>query len=1297
MQISMRLNGQVHLCTVDSTHQTLSRYLRAQGLTGTKEGCAEGDCGACSVLVRLAEPSGTHAPLRAINSCIAPLALMADREVWTVESLAQGKQLHPVQASMVKHLGSQCGYCTPGFVMNMAEGFYRPELVPEDSAALNEHMQGNLCRCTGYRPIRDALVDALRLRRQPFRRDMLGESLEQPATALRALSAKTSQGQRFDRPTSLGELLELRRAFPHAVLVAGATEVGVEANKKFRRFEHLVATDAVPELRRVEQTTSGLWVGGAVTLTELEESLGAKYPSIRKVLAVFASRQIRHRATVAGNLVTASPIGDLAPVLLCCDATLELASYSETGNTLVREVPLAEFFRGYRKTLLDPSEVVLGIRIPAPPSEGTYLSDAYKVSKRRELDISIVLAAFAVHVDAGGIVLSARVALGGVAATPTRLTALEQALVGQPWTPALLQVALPVFERSLRPISDVRGGAAFRKSLVASLFQKFVLGVQSEAQDAPLDFAPVDFAPVDSATSSFESDRTDSASALAQSALAQRDESRDLDHESGRLHVTGRALYVDDEAERRGGMLELWPVLSPHAYARVHSIDVSRARDARGVVAVLLADDVPGSNDVGAVRKDEPLLAADYVHYVGQIVAVVAAETLEAAREAADLVSVDYEVLSPISDVHHALARGSYHTEPHRIARGNADQALEDCEHRLTGSIDIGGQEHFYLETQAAWAEVDDSGHVIVHSSTQHPSEIQAVVSHVLHLPRNQVVVESPRMGGGFGGKETQGNAFAALVALCAHRTGRAARIQLDRDLDMTITGKRHPFAARFEVGFQSDGTVTALRVNLVSDGGWALDLSESILDRALFHLDNAYYVPHVEFVGRVAKTNRASNTAFRGFGGPQGMLVIEDVMARVAAHLGLPAERVRQANFYSSDGPRSITHYGQPIERNRIHGIWERLLAFSEFQARRREIDTYNAGSSWVKRGLAITPVKFGISFTASFLNQAGALVLMYRDGTVQVNHGGTEMGQGLYTKIQGIAMRELGLPSAAVRVMKTRTDKVPNTSATAASAGADLNGAAVQAACIELRSRLTPIAKMMLRERGLAPESAQLVFAGGVVEAIDTPQATAAALPISEVAERAYLSQVNLSAQGFYRTPGIGYDRATGYGRPFHYFAFGAAVAEVELDGLSGMKRVRRVDIVHDVGATLHGGIDRGQIEGGFIQGMGWLTGEELKWSAEGALLTHSASTYAIPSVGDTPATFRVELLPIEPEPGTVHGSKAVGEPPLMLALSVREAIRDAISAFGSGGVVSLPSPLTHEVIFQAVAARLDVTSAS
>ncbi len=747
-------------------------------------------------------------------------------------------------------------------------------------------------------------------------------------------------------------------------------------------------------------------------------------------------------------------------------------------------------------------------------------------------------------------------------------------------------------------------------------------------------------------------------------------------HESAREHVTGAAHFTDDLVATRRDVLHAFPVQATHAHARLVAIDASRALSMPGVVHVLRASDVPGDNDLGSVRRDEPLFPSE-ICYHGQPVAWVLAESFAEARLAAAAVSLVVEPLAAILSMEAAIAANSFLTGPRRLSDGDAEAGLEAAELRLAGELHVGGQEHFYLETQAAFAERDASGELFVRSSTQHPTEVQHIVARVLGIASHRVTCESLRMGGGFGGKETQANLCAAVAALGCVCTGRPVSVRLDRKRDITITGKRHAFLARFRAGFQRDGRVTALSVELFSDGGYCLDLSEAILWRALFHIDNAYRIEHLSVVGRVARTHLPSNTAMRGFGGPQAMVVIEDVMDRVARTLGLLPDVVRAKNFYREG---QHTHYGQPVRgAERLSRIFGELRAESAFVARSAAVRAFNQAHAQQKRGLAITPVKFGISFTATFFNQAGALVLVYRDGSVQVNHAGTEMGQGLHTKLRAIAARTLGLRLDAVRMMPTRTDKIPNTSATAASSGSDLNGAAVREACEMLRARLAPFAAELL---SVPPD--EVLFADSEV------WGGGRRVLFAEVCERAYLARVPLFAAGFYKTPGIHFDPTRGKGEPFHYFAYGAAVSEVEVDGFTGQYALRRVDILHDVGESLAPAIDLGQIEGGFVQGLGYLTSEVVSHGPDGALRTSSASTYKVPTIGECPPIFNVRLLERAEEPSVVYGSKAVGEPPFMLAISVREALRDAIAAFGSQGPVELGCPATPEAVFWAIQAR-------
>ncbi|GAB4239830.1 MAG: hypothetical protein OHK005_01600 [Candidatus Methylacidiphilales bacterium] len=1242
-RIEFTLNGQRIQAVGISPNTTLLNWLRAAQWTGTKEGCAEGDCGACTVAVMDATPTGERV-YRTLNSCIALLPTLDGREVWTVEGIATHGP-HPVQRAMADHYGSQCGYCTPGFVTSLFEGYYRNDITT--LADLNDALNGNLCRCTGYRPIRDAARSAWTSQAQedpspdPFAQRLATASVPDSETAF-------CLGQeRFFQPTSLPAFFDLWRAFPDATLIAGGTEIGVLVAKSFKRFPVFIGLQRIKELLEIRESPQALTLGGGVTLTDAMPYLKDSFPSLYEMCRWFASRPIRNRATFGGNLATASPIGDTAPVLISLGTSLLLSSFE--GE---REIPLRDFFTGYRRTVLQPGELIRALRIPKP-SSARRLARSFKVSKRREMDISIVSAGFCVDFDTNGTITHAGLAFGGVAPTPATVPEAETFLLGKTLTPDVADSVAAILQRSFHPITDGRGTREYRQAVAVELWRGFVAEPEPSHQALPLDALP------------------------PPPCLACPR------HESASKHADGSALYVDDLAERRD-TLHVWPVVSPHARATILRRDATQARTVPGVVAVLMAEDVPGLNDTGAVRHDEPLLAKDHVEFAGQIVAVVVGETPEACRVGAAAVQIDYAPLTPVLTIEQAIAQGWFHTEPNILKRGDTTSASESGVVRFTGQFTFGGQEHFYLETQAAWAEKVEDDLLMVHSSTQHPSEAQAIVAHVLGVDRNRIIVQSPRMGGGFGGKETQGAIPAALAALATHRIGKPCRVRWNRDQDFMITGKRHPFLAQFRVAADSEGRIRSLEVDLYSNGGWSLDLSGPICDRALFHLDNVYYLPNVRFCGRVCKTNLPSNTAFRGFGGPQGMLVIEEIMDRVARRLGLSPETVRERNLYHRSGETNTTHYGQEIGDNRLRDIWFRLKETSRFLERRQAVDAFNQTHSERKRGLAITGVKFGISFTHTPYNQAGALVLIYTDGSVQVNHGGTEMGQGLYTKIQGVAARELGIPIESIRITQTRTDKIPNTSATAASSGSDLNGAAVREACRQLLSHLRPVAAQLLSDASAQADPDRLVFQNGRVE---DPSLHGRSVPFTELVQAAYLQRIPLAAFGYYRTPEIHYDRAAGRGRPFYYFACGAAVSEVEIEVRTGQVRLIRTDILHDVGSSLNEGIDRGQIEGGFIQGLGWLTSEELVWNDQGHLLSHGASTYQIPTIGDVPTEFHIELLANAAQPGTIHGSKAVGEPPLMLAISVREAIRDAIaSAFQSKEEVLLASPATPEAVFRA-----------
>jgi xanthine dehydrogenase large subunit len=752
-------------------------------------------------------------------------------------------------------------------------------------------------------------------------------------------------------------------------------------------------------------------------------------------------------------------------------------------------------------------------------------------------------------------------------------------------------------------------------------------------------------------------------------------------HDSIVKHVTGESVFVND-IQAGEQMLYGHLVYSRYAHAKFNVLSLDEAKTLEGVKAILSFQDIPGNNQLGPVVHDEPCLAENEVRFIGQVILLIAAETKEIAREAEKLIAIQYDPLDAILDLETAILNKNWLHPPRKIECGDVTRAFKECDYILKGILKTGGQEHWYLETQSCLAIPGEGKEIKVYSSTQHPSETQAIVAEVLGIQKNEVEVEVRRMGGAFGGKETQANHYAAYAALLSKVTRRPVKVHLTRDEDQIITGKRHNSLSKYKVGFNNNGKILALEIDLNVDAGSSTDLTMAILERAMFHVDNAYFIPNLKVTGYTWKTNKPSNTAMRGFGGPQGMAVIENIIDCIARFLGQDSIEIRKVNFYNT-GKKSFTHYGQKVVKNRLPILFNQLIKSSDYYKRREQVNRFNQFNTFIKKGLALTPVKFGISFTTSFLNQAGAIVNIYKDGTVQVNHAGTEMGQGLHTKILQIASSELGINPEFIKITPTNTSKVPNTSATAASSGSDLNGMAVKNAINQLKLRLAKVALEIFKERD--SQIKDLIFEHSMVYDRKDRENK---VTFKELINTAYLQQTSLSSTGFYKTPGIFYDKQKGKGKPFHYFAFGMAVSEVELDILTGYVKVLRTDILHDVGKSINEKIDIGQIEGGFVQGLGWVTTEDLKYDEKGNLLNHSPDTYKIPTIKDIPRDFRIELLNDTPNPNTIRQSKAVGEPPFMLALSVWLAIKDAISAIADHKKEpELSLPATNEVILKSI----------
>ncbi|XP_048831374.1 xanthine dehydrogenase/oxidase-like [Brienomyrus brachyistius] len=1281
---------------------TLLTYLRTKlGLTGTKLGCAEGGCGACTVMISRFNPHLNRILHHAVNACLAPVCSLHHSAVTTVEGIGSvATQVHPVQERIAKVHGSQCGFCTPGIVMSMyALLRNRPQPSKLD---IEEAFQGNLCRCTGYRPILEGYktfaIDGGCCGRKGKENDCCmnreakdGGSVSQlydpsefkpldptqevifPPELSRLAKQENKKlqfkGERvvWIQPSCLTELLDLKAKYPEAKLVVGNTEVGIEMKFKNMLYPVILAPAVIPELTVVQHTRNGILFGAACTLTQLEEVLRSSVDdllpyqtevlhAILEQLRWFAGRQIRNVAAIGGNIMTASPISDLSPVFMAAGCKLTVVS---KGGKRVLQMD-DQFFPRYRKTALKPEEILLSIEIPYT-RKGQYFS-AFKQSLRREDDIAIVTCGMnVIFEEETNTVRHLQLSYGGMA--PTTILAKEtcKMLIGRKWNENLLEEACSLLSKEMTLDPSAPGGSVtYRRTLTISLFFKFFLTVQRKlagdlkGQGIILEDVRPDYV---SATELFHKEFPSCSQVYQAVPPGQNEEDvvgRPIMHLSALKQATGEAVYCDDIPHYKNELF-LALVTSTTAHGQILSIDSEEAMSSPGVVTFLTAKDIPGSNLTGHAVYDETVLADGMVTCVGHIVGAIVADTQAHAQRAAKSVKIFYKELKPIVTIQEAIECKSFYQPVRSIKKGNLKEGFKEADLILEGEIHIGGQEHFYLEANCSLAlPRGEDGEMELFVSTQSATKTQQLVAKVLGVPANRIVCRVKRMGGSFGGKESRSTLLSTVVALAAHKLKTPVRCMLDRDEDMLITGGRHPFLGRYKVGFMKTGKVIALEVTYYCNAGNSTDLSLSILERALFHMENCYNIPHIHGTGYMCRTNLPSNTAFRGFGGPQGMMVAESWICDVAMACGLPAEEVRKLNLYEEG---DLTPFNQHLEQFTISRCWEECLVLAKYHCRRTQIEQFNRQHRWKKRGISVIPTKFGISFTAIFLNQAGALVHIYTDGSVLVTHGGTEMGQGLHTKIVQVASRALGIPDSMIHITETSTNTVPNTSPTAASVSSDLNGMAIYNACQTLIQRLEPYRTK-------------------------NPQGT-----WKDWVTAAYLDRVNLSANGFYKTPDLGYNFETNQGRPFNYFSYGVACSEVEIDCLTGDHKNLHTTIVMDVGKSLNPAIDIGQVEGAFMQGVGLFTLEELRYSPQGILLTRGPGMYKIPAFSDIPTEFKVSLLRDAPNEKAIFSSKAVGEPPLFLAASVFYAIKDAITAAraesGLNGPFRLDSPASAERI--------------
>ncbi|XP_030559376.1 xanthine dehydrogenase [Drosophila novamexicana] len=1278
------VNGKKVIDSNPDPECTLLTYLREKlRLCGTKLGCGEGGCGACTVMISRLERSSKKIHHLAVNACLTPVCAMHGCAVTTVEGIGSTRtRLHPAQERLAKAHGSQCGFCTPGIVMSMY-ALLRNAAQPS-MRDLEVAFQGNLCRCTGYRPILEgyktftkefacgmgdkccrvngngcgedgadaAKTDDTLFERsefQPF--DPSQEPIFPPELQLTAAYDEESLIFRSDRvtwhrPTQLQELLQLKADHPAAKLIVGNTEVGVEVKFKHFLYPVLINPTKVPELLELRESDKGIYFGAAVSLMEIDAYLRKRIEELPEsqtrffqcavdMLHYFAGKQIRNVACLGGNIMTGSPISDMNPVLTAAGARLEVASL--VGGR--RSVHMGSgFFTGYRRNVIQPHEILLGIHFQKTKPDQHVV--AFKQARRRDDDIAIVNAAVNVSFEPGSnVVQRIQMAFGGMAPTTVLAPRTSDLMVGQSWNQALVERVAESLCAELPLDASAPGGMiAYRRALVVSLFFKSYLAISRKLCDAGI--MPPDTVPKAelSGADSFHTPVLRSAQLFERVASEQPTQDpigKPKVHASALKQATGEAIYTDD-IPRMDGELYLGFVLSTKAHARIIKLDASEALALNGVHAFFSANDLTEhENEVGPVFHDEHVFAAGQVHCYGQIVGAIAAENQTLAQRAARLVRVEYEELQPvIVTIEQAIEHQSYYPDyPRYVTKGDVASAFAEADHVYEGSCRMGGQEHFYLETHAAVAVIRDSDELELYCSTQHPSEVQKLVAHVVNLPAHRVVCRAKRLGGGFGGKESRGLSVALPVALAAYRLRRPVRCMLDRDEDMLITGTRHPFLFKYKVGFSREGLITACEIECYNNAGWSMDLSFSVLERAMYHFENCYRIPNVRVGGWVCKTNLPSNTAFRGFGGPQGMFAGEHIIRDVARIVGRDVLDVMQLNFYKTG---DYTHYNQQLERFPIERCFADCLQQSRYHQKQAEIARFNREHRWRKRGIALVPTKYGISFGVMHLNQGGALINIYGDGSVLLSHGGVEIGQGLHTKMLQCAARALGIPIELIHISETSTDKVPNTSPTAASVGSDLNGMAVLDACEKINKRLAPIKQAL-------------------------PTGT-----WKEWINKAYFDRVSLSATGFYAIPNIGYHPVTNpNARTYSYYTNGVGVSVVEIDCLTGDHQVLSTDIVMDIGSSINPAIDIGQIEGAFMQGYGLFTLEELMYSPQGMLYSRGPGMYKLPGFADIPGEFNVSLLTGAPNPRAVYSSKAVGEPPLFIGSSAFFAIKEAIAA--------------------------------
>ncbi|GLD63306.1 aldehyde oxidase [Lates japonicus] len=1275
-------------------------------LTGTKYGCGGGGCGACTVMVSRYQPVTKTIIHYSANACLLPLCQLHGAAVTTVEGVGSTKtRIHPVQERIAKAHGSQCGFCTPGMVMSMyALLRNKPQPTMED---ITQALAGNLCRCTGYRPI----VDGCRTfcqetnccqangvgncclngvdnadepeheKPQLFDKDDFlpldptQELIFPPELILMAEMANpqtlTFRGERMTwvSPTSLEELVQLKTTNPKAPLVMGNTNIGPDIRFKGVQHPLIISPTRVTELFEVTQTPQGVCLGAGCSLSEVRSLLEKLIPQLPEEktelfkaliqqLGNLGSQQIRNVASLGGNIMSAYPNSDLNPILAAGNSKVSVIS---SGGR--REVPLnQDFFVSFGKTILKPEEILVSVFIPFS-RKGEFVR-AFRQAPRKENSFATVTTGMRVFFsERSRVVQDVSIYYGGMGPTTVSAAKTCAAIVTRPWDDETLSRAYDILLDELAlPPSAPGGKVEFRRSLTLSFLFKFNLEVLQKLREMNV---ITDELPEKTQIKPLPREIQPSLQEfqhVSKGQSVQDPVGRPIMHRSAVSQATGEAIYCDD-IPKTDRELFLALVTSSRAHAKITGLDVSEALQLPGVVDVITAKDIPGKKVRSMFGYHEELLAESKVSCIGQMVCAVVADTRAHAKRGAAAVKISYEDLpDPVFTIEEAVEKSSFFAPLRMIEKGNVTEAFKSVDQVYEGEMRMGGQEHFYMETQSMLVvPVGEETEFNVYVSTQWPTLTQDAVAETLDIPSNRVTCHVKRIGGAFGGKVTKTSILASITSVAAWKTNHAVRCVLERGEDMLITGGRHPILGKYKVGFMNDGRIVAADIQYFANAGNTVDESVLVVEKILLHMDNTYNIPNLRGRAAACRTNLPSNTAFRGFGVPQSIMVVENMVNDVAVVLERPPDQVREINMYKG---LSVTHYKFEFSPENMLRCWEECKVKSDYSARRRAIDQFNQQSRWKKRGMSLIPIKYGIAFAESFLNQAAALVHIYKDGSVLVNHGGTEMGQGIHTKMQQVASRELHIPSSKIYISETSTNTVPNTCPSAASFGTDANGMAVKNACQTLYQRLEP-----MRQKDPKGSWESWVRA-------------------------AFFEKISLSATGFHRGPDLYMDWDKMEGQPYAYFTFGACCCEVELDCLTGDYRTVKTDIVVDIGRSLNPSVDIGQIEGAFMQGLGLYTLEELKFSPSGLLYTRGPSQYKIPAVCDMPLRFNVYLLSDSHNPHAIYSSKGIGEPVLFLGSSVFFAIKDAVAAArsesGLVGPFSLDSPATPERACLACATR-------